>query len=128
MRVEDLEFVDRYARLTKRLARYIAELCRVLSVAEVARHLGLDWKLVKACDKAVLTEEFAETDTSGLRLLGVDEIALLKGHHYMTVVLDYESGRVVWMGEGRRAVRRSDPHTAPGTFAKCAADASGRLC
>jgi len=103
IRAEDFEFVEPYARVTKRLARYIAALCRVLSVADVARHLGLDWKLVKACDKAVLTAEFAETDPAGLRLLAVDEIALLKGYHYMTVVLDYESGRVVWMGEGRRA-------------------------
>lgn len=102
IRSEAFEFVDRWARVTCRMARYVAELCRILSVAVVARHLGLDWKLVKACDKAVLREGFAGTDTTGLRLLAVDEIALLKGYRYMTVVLDYESGRVVWMGEGRR--------------------------
>lgn len=102
IRSEAFEFVDRWARVTCRLARYIAELCRILPVAVVARHLRLDWKLVKACDKAALEEEFGDTDTSGLRLLAVDEIALLKGHRYMTVVLDYETGRVVWMGEGRR--------------------------
>lgn len=102
VRSEAFEFVNPYARVTKRLARYIADLCRMLSVAEVARHLKLDWKLVKRCDETVLREEFGETDTSGLRLLAVDEIALLKGHHYMTVVLDYETGRVVWLGEGRK--------------------------
>lgn len=91
------------ARITRRLARYIADLCRILSVAEVARHLGLDWKLVKACDRAMLAEEVGETDTSGLRLTTVDEIALLKGHDYMTVVLDVETGRVVWIGKDRTA-------------------------
>lgn len=101
-RVEAYDFVDPYSRVTKRLARYIAELCRILSVSAVARHLGLDWKLVKACDKAVLQAEVGGTDTAGLRLLAVDEIALRKHEQYMTVVLDYESGRVVWMGEGRR--------------------------
>lgn len=100
-RTELHDFVDPYSRVTKRLARYIADLCRVLSVAEVARHLGLDWKLVKACDKAVLEEEVGDTDTTGLRLIAVDEIAIKKGHRYMTVVLDYQSGRVVWLGEGR---------------------------
>lgn len=102
IRTEGFEFVDPYARVTQRLARYIADLCRMLSVAEVAAHLKLDWKLVKRCDRAVLTEEYGETDTSGLRLIAVDEIALLKGYRYMTVVLDYETGRVVWMGEGRK--------------------------
>lgn len=102
IRAEALEFVDRWARVTNRMARYIADLCRILSVAVVARHLKLDWKLVKRCEVAVLREEFGGTDTSELRLLAIDEIALLKGYRYMTVVLDYETGRVVWMGEGRR--------------------------
>ncbi len=30
-----------------------------------------------------------------------DETALKKGHQYLTVVIDFETGRVVWMGEGR---------------------------
>jgi len=35
-------------------------------------------------------------------VLAIDEIALRKGlNGYMTVVLDYLTGRVVWMGEGR---------------------------
>lgn len=102
IRTERLDFVAPHSRVTNRLAHYIAGLCRMMSVADVARHLGLDWKLVKACDKAVLEEEFGETDVTGLRLLAVDEIAIRKKHHYMTVVLDYETGRVVWMGEGRR--------------------------
>lgn len=102
-RTEALEFVAPFARVTKRLARYAAELCRVLSVAVVARHLGLDWKLVKRCDREALVAEFAGTDTTGLRILAVDEIALRKGQRYMTVVLDHETGRVVWLGEGRKA-------------------------
>jgi transposase len=101
-RTEAHDFVDSHRRVTKRLARYISDLCRLLSVSAAAHHLGLDWKLIKACDKAVLEAEVGGTQTSGLRLLAVDEIALRKHEQYMTVVLDYESGRVVWMGEGRR--------------------------
>jgi transposase len=99
--VEDLEFVRPYQRVTLRLARYIYELCKVMTVTEVATHLGLDWKTVKNIDKAFLEEEYGETDYDGLRILAVDEIATRKGHHYMTVVLDYETGRVIWMAEGR---------------------------
>jgi transposase len=101
-RAEALDFVARFARVTTRLARFVAELCKVLSVTDVARHLRLDWKLVKRCDRAALEAEFGETKTGGLRLLAVDEIAIKKGHRYMTVVLDYETGRVVWLGEGRK--------------------------
>lgn len=103
VRAEAHDFVEPSARVTNRLARFIATLCEILPISDVARHLALDWKLVKRCDKAVLEREFSETDNTGLRFLAVDEISLKKGHHqYMTVVLDYDTGRVVWMGEGHR--------------------------
>jgi transposase len=102
VRVEYLEFVDAHQRVTQRLARYAAELCRQgLSVAAVAAHLDLDPKTVKAIDQAALKAEFGETRYEGLRRLAIDEIALKKGQNdYMTVILDYDTGRVVWMGLG----------------------------
>ena len=99
--VEDLELAGPWQRVTRRLARLVHELCKVMSVSDVARHLALDWKSVKAIDKQFLEEDYGRTDCRGLRILAVDEIALRKGHSYMTVLIDYETGRVVWMGEGR---------------------------
>lgn len=101
--VEDLEFFEPWKRVTKRLGRYIHELCKVLTIQDVARHLDLDWKTVKDIDKAFLEEEFGQTDYTNLTILAVDEISVRRGHTYMTVVLDYLTGRVVWMGESRRA-------------------------
>jgi transposase len=100
--VEDLEFFEPYQRITKRLTRAIGELCKVMTVSDVASHYGLDWKTVKNIDKAFLEEQYAQTDYEGLRILAVDEIAIKKGHRYMTVVIDYLTGRVVWMSKGRK--------------------------
>jgi transposase len=103
VRVEQLEFVDPSQRVTHRLAAYAVQLCRAgMSVQAVAEHLELDPKTVKALDKAALEMDFGQTRYEGLERLAIDEIAVRKGHHYMTVVLDYDSGRVVWMGEGRQ--------------------------
>ena len=102
VRVEQQEFVEPYARVTKRLACYIHSLCKMATIKEVAEHMGLDWKTVKNIDKAFLEEEFGDTDYTGLRILAVDEMAIHKGHRYVTVVLDYETGRIVWIGKGRR--------------------------
>jgi len=99
-RVEHLSFCDSPQRLTHRLRRYIYGLCKLLPVAEVARHLELDPKTVKAVDQEFLQEEFGHTDYEGLRVLAIDEVAAKKGQQYLTVVLDYLSGRVVWVGEG----------------------------
>jgi transposase len=101
--IEELDLFDPYLRVTKRLARYIFGLCKIMTVQEVSRHLGLDWKTVKAIDHEFLEEQFGQTDYRGLRILAVDEVSIRKGHRYLTVVLDYETGRVVWVGEDRKA-------------------------
>ena len=101
--IEELELFDPYMRVTKRLARYIYELCKIMTVQEVARHLGLDWKTIKAVDQKFLERDYGETDYQGLRILAIDEISIRKGHRYLTVVLDYETGRVVWVGKDRKA-------------------------
>lgn len=88
-------------RVTSRFSRYIKELCSIMTIQEVANHLELDWKTVKNIDKDGLLLEYRKTDYTGLRLLAVDEIAYAKHHKYLTIVIDYETGRVVWTGEGR---------------------------
>jgi transposase len=101
--IEDLELFHPYLRVTVRLAHYIYQLCRLMTVSDVAQHLGIDWKTVKAIDKFYLERDYGQPDYQGLRILAVDEISIRKGHRYLTVVLDYLSGRVVFVGKDRRA-------------------------
>jgi transposase len=54
-------------------------------------------------DKQFLEEEFPRTDYEGLRILAVDEISIKKRRQYLTVVLDFITGRVVWLGKGNNA-------------------------
>jgi len=70
---------------------------------EVAPHLGLDWKTVKAMDQKFLEGDYGKSAHQGLRILAIDEVSIRRGQRYLTVVLDYESGRVVWVGQERKA-------------------------
>ena len=101
--IEALDLFHPYLRVTLRLAHYVYQLCRVMTVSEVAQHLGLDWKTVKNIDKFYLERDFGQPDLKGLRILAVDEISIRKGHSYLTVVLDYLSGRVLYIGKKRKA-------------------------
>jgi len=74
-----------------------------MALSEVAQHLGLDWKTVKAIDKFYLQRDYGQPSYNGLRILAVDEISIRKGYRYLTVVLDYLSGRVVFVGKDRKA-------------------------
>jgi transposase len=45
---------------------------------------------------------------AGLRRIGIDEISYKRGHRYLTIVVDHDSGRLVWAAPGRdeKTVRR----------------------
>jgi transposase len=101
--IEDLELFHPYLRMTNRLALYVYQLCQFMTVSEVARHLGLNWKTVKAIDKFYLERDYGQLDYQGLRILAADEISIRKGQRYLTIVLDYLSGRVVFVGKERKA-------------------------
>ena len=75
VKVEKLDFADIYSRCTDRFEEYVARLCRITSVKQVANLLEVDWKTVKDIDKKYLKREFAIPDYDDLRILGVDEIS-----------------------------------------------------
>lgn len=101
VRVEWMSFADAGRRVTNRLARYIHALCKMLTVKDVAEHLDMDPKTVKDIDKSFLEQSLGQDHFEDLRVLMIDEIAIHKGHRYMTVVADFFSGRIVWMGHNR---------------------------
>jgi transposase len=101
--IEELELFHPYLRVTRRLATYIHHLCKVMTVTDVAQHLQLDWKTVKEIDKQYLEVQYGQPNYDGVRILAVDEISLRKGHKYLTIVLDYETGRVIHVAKNRKA-------------------------
>ena len=101
--IEGLELFHPYLRVTIRLARYIYQLCSYMTVSEVSLHLGIDWKTVKNIDKFYLEHDYGKPDLRDLRVLAVDEISIRKGHSYLTVVLDFLTGRIVFVGNKRKA-------------------------
>jgi len=102
VKVEKLDFGDLYSRYTNRFEEYVARLCRITSLKQVADLLELDWKTVKNIDKKYLEKEFAIPNYDELRILAVDEISSKKGHHYFTVVMNLEKTKVIWVGKERK--------------------------
>ncbi len=103
-RMERLDFVEPGMGFTNRFAQFVSQLCRHMSVAAVTHYTGLAWRTVKAMDQRNLLRELPALDPgalTGLRYLGVDEVARAKGHDYLTIVYDLDSGALLWVIEGR---------------------------
>lgn len=100
-KLEQLSWLEPYARLTRRLGESVAQLCRVASIRHVASFFDLDWKTVKGVDFASLRRQLGPVDLDGLEVIGMDEFALQKGHRYATVIVEPLRKRVLWVGRGR---------------------------
>ena len=100
-RTEQIDWLDRYSRVTQRLAESVVRLCEVLPIQHVAQHYGMSWNTVKRIHKTHLQQELEPADFAGITLIGMDEFAIQKGHRYATVIVDMETKRVLWVGRGR---------------------------
>ena len=101
-KLEHLNWLAPYARVTNRLAESVAQMCAVLPIKHVAQHYELRWDAVKELDKAYLQRTLGPVQLQGVTQLVMDEFALRRGHRYATVIVDALTKRVLWVGKGRR--------------------------
>ena len=94
-------FADPRVSYTKAFRRYALELSRHMTIKDVARHLGVSWDVIKEIQKGDLERRFGSPKLKDLRQIAIDEITIGKGHRYLTLVLDLESGAVVYVGRGK---------------------------
>jgi transposase len=98
-----IPFADPRRSYTKAFERYALELGRRMTIRDVAVHLDVSWDVIKDIQKRDLSRRFAKPKLKHLRHIAIDEISIAKGHRYLTVVMDLESGAVVFVGDGRGA-------------------------
>jgi len=68
----------------------------------VGQLMRVAWRTVGRIVEVVGEEARQKVDLlSGLRRIGIDEVSYRKGHKYATIVVDHDSGRLVWMEKGR---------------------------
>ncbi|MBV8383048.1 MAG: ISL3 family transposase, partial [Planctomycetaceae bacterium] len=96
-----IPFADPRRSYTSSFERYALELSRRRTIRDVAAHLDISWGVIKDIQKRDLARRFAKPKLKHARRIAIDEIAVAKGHRYLTVVMDLESGAVVFVGDGK---------------------------
>jgi transposase len=100
IRQSDIGFANPRFTYTKALARYVLDLARYMTIADVSRHLGLSWDIVKSIQKKYLQKKYANPNLNELEQIAIDEISVGK-HHYLTVVMNILDGAVIFVGDGK---------------------------
>jgi len=96
-----LPFTSGKLPMTKSFIWYIVQLLSMTTLLCVALSLGLQWRTVKNIDKANLSKRVKQFSFKKLRYISIDEIAIRKGHKYMTIFTDISTGQIIHAIEGR---------------------------
>jgi transposase len=76
-------------------------LSRVMTITDVAAVTSLSWDTVKGIVQARLEKDYGSISYRHLKRVSIDEIYVGKRKKYYTLVLDLDSGRIVWVSRGR---------------------------
>jgi transposase len=80
-------------------AAWLVTHCSKSAVRDLLR---IAWRTVGSIVCRVVADAEANTDRfAGLRRIGIDEISYKRGHKYLTVVVDHETGVLLWAHPGR---------------------------
>jgi transposase len=90
------------AGFTRAFEDQVAWLAVRTNKTAVAELMRIAWRTVGWICERVMAEQRAARDLlAGLERIGIDEISIRKGQRYLTVIVDHDSGRLVWAAAGR---------------------------
>ena len=103
VKVEQVPWAGGGSVFTSGFEELAAYLSQVTDRTAVSRLLGISWVTVGNIVERVVARRLDGARFGKLKRIGVDEFSYRKRHRYLTLVVDHDTRRVVWAGEGRSA-------------------------
>ena len=98
-----IRFADPMKTYARSFQRFVLDLLELGTVQSVAHFLGIGWDLVKSIQKEHLRKRFAKPPLKKVTAIAIDEIHLGRKLGYRTLVLDLNTGAIVYVGKGKGA-------------------------
>lgn len=99
--VEGVTWAEPQSGFTRRFEELVAWKAQRQDKTSIQTELRIAWRTVGAIIERVVRRRRASIDWTKLHAISVDELSYRKGHHYLTLVADLETGRIIWSKEGR---------------------------
>jgi transposase len=109
------------SRFTRDFEHLVAWLATRMDKTAIERCCRIAWRTVGRIIERVVAEEFDPARLDGLFEIGVDEISWRRHHHYLSLVANHRTGKVVWGAPGR------DAKTLDGFFAELGSQRSAAI-
>ena len=93
--------VEPHSRHTKSFARLAIDLRKMMTISDVARYLGVSDTMIRGIDKKYLQKHFGKPRLRDLAVIAIDEIYVGRQQKFLTIVIDWETGAIVFVGKGK---------------------------
>jgi transposase len=89
------------SRFTRSFEDQVCWLVTRTSRRAVSQLMRVDWATIGRIVERVVEERGSPLqDLQRLRRIGIDEVSFRRGHRYLSVVVDHDSGTLLWAAEG----------------------------
>ena len=100
--VAEVPWARHGVRFTRDFEDQVAWLAVHSSKKAITELMRIAWRTVGAIVERISDDARGRRDPlDGLTRIGIDEVSYRRGHRYLTVVVDHDSGRLVWAAPGR---------------------------
>lgn len=103
VRVEGVPFARHRSGFTRDFEDLVAWSATKMDKTALCQLVSIDWDTVGRICERVADAQIDTGRLDGLFNIGVDQVSWKKHHNYLTLVVDHDSGKVVWGGEGKKA-------------------------
>lgn len=98
---EAVDWAEHDSRFTRDFEDLVAWLAREMNKTAVSRLAHIAWQTVGTIIARVVGRTLDDKRLDELYVIGLDEVSYRKGHKYLSIVADHDTGDPVWIAEGR---------------------------
>ena len=103
VKLVDVVWARKQSGFTLLFEALVMAMMSMMPVKAVAKQLGVTDKRLWRILEHYVGEDLAKQDLSSLEKVGIDETSIKKGHNYVSLFVDMEKGKVVYVTEGKDA-------------------------
>ena len=98
---EAVQWAEHESRFTRDFEDVVAWLAREMNKTAVSRLVHIAWQTVGSIIARVVGRTLDDKRFDELYVIGLDEVSYRKGHKYLSIVADHDTGDPVWIADGR---------------------------